>query len=45
MSITEKTILIVDDMKSVRAKLKLICEDIGLTKIFEASTGSTLSIF
>ncbi|MGE4131922.1 MAG: PleD family two-component system response regulator [Bdellovibrionales bacterium] len=34
-----KSILIVDDMKTVRLKLKKICEEIGIQQIFEASDG------
>lgn len=39
MSIADKSVLIVDDMKMVRMKLKQICNQIGLQKLYEAGDG------
>lgn len=35
-----KSILIVDDMKTVRLKLKQVCTDLGIENIYEAVDGS-----
>ena len=35
-----KSILIVDDMKTVRMKLKQVCKDVGIENIYEAVDGS-----
>lgn len=35
-----KTILIVDDMRTIRLKLRKICTDLGVKTIFEAGDGS-----
>ncbi len=35
-----KSILIVDDMKTVRMKLKQVCKDIGIENIYEAADGN-----
>ena len=34
-----KTVLIVDDMKTVRLKLKQICADLGVDAVYEATDG------
>jgi two-component system, chemotaxis family, chemotaxis protein CheY len=39
VTIEKKSILIVDDMKAVRLKLRKICMDIGITEIHEAGDG------
>ena len=36
----KKTILIVDDMRTIRLKLRKICTDLGVKTIFEAADGS-----
>lgn len=37
---TNKTVLIVDDMRTVRLKLRKICTDVGVKTIFEAADGA-----
>ncbi len=39
MSIAEKSVLIVDDMKTIRVKLKQICTQMGIRNIYEAADG------
>lgn len=34
-----KSVLIVDDMKTIRLKLKQICSDLGITTVYEAVDG------
>ncbi len=36
----KKTVLIVDDMRTIRLKLRKICTDIGIKTVFEAADGS-----
>ncbi|CAN5512453.1 chemotaxis response regulator CheY [soil metagenome] len=37
---SSKTVLIVDDMRTVRLKLRKICTDVGVKTIFEAADGA-----
>jgi two-component system chemotaxis response regulator CheY len=39
MSIADKSVLIVDDMKMIRVKLRQICSQMGLKNIYEAADG------
>lgn len=39
MEISNKVVLVVDDMKLTRVKLRQICNEIGITKIYEAADG------
>jgi two-component system, chemotaxis family, chemotaxis protein CheY len=39
MSLEKKIILIVDDMRTVRLKLKQICSELGIRHIYEAGDG------
>lgn len=34
-----KSVLIVDDMKTIRLKLKQVCKDIGIESVYEATDG------
>lgn len=40
MSIADKSVLIVDDMKMIRVKLRQICAQMGLKNIYEAADGA-----
>jgi two-component system chemotaxis response regulator CheY len=40
MSADKKVVLIVDDMKTVRIKLRLICSELGIKHIHEAQDGA-----
>lgn len=40
MSLQSKTVLIVDDMRMTRLKLRKICSDLGLVKVHEATDGN-----
>lgn len=40
MSIEAKTVLIVDDMKTVRMKLRKLCTELGISRIHEAMDGA-----
>ncbi len=39
MSLNQKTVLIVDDMMSIRVKLRKLCTDMGIGTIYEAPDG------
>jgi two-component system, chemotaxis family, chemotaxis protein CheY len=39
MSATSKSVLIVDDMKTIRMKLKQVCKDLGIQVVYEAMDG------
>lgn len=39
MSIEKKSVLIVDDMKTVRVKLKRLCKELGIVNVHEAMDG------
>src|SRR6185437_12940833 len=40
VSLKDKTILIVDDMRTVRLKLKKICSEMGIVSVYEAGDGA-----
>ncbi len=37
--VSSKSVLIVDDMKTIRLKLKQVCKDIGIQAVYEAMDG------
>ena len=39
MTEIKKTVLVVDDMRAVRVKLKKLCSDLGIKQVIEASDG------
>lgn len=39
MTIEKKSVLIVDDMKTVRVKLKRLCKELGIVQVYEAMDG------
>lgn len=40
LAISEKAVLIVDDMKTIRVKLKQICTQMGIATVYEAADGA-----
>lgn len=40
MSIEQKSVLIVDDMKTVRVKIKRLCKELGIVQVYEAMDGA-----